>query len=139
MQAVCPHDKIKCSRRSMLELDIDSVLGLRQRADRVAEEILASVSACLVNDLGKLATHDLDVPLRYALRAQLRRHIDGPVPSPEKGDDLRMSARVLYLCQRAHPLDDLQSRAEKINGMSATAKAKLRCFLHDRWPEPKPG
>ena len=30
----------------------------------------------------------LDAPLGYALRAQLRRHINGPAPSPENLDDL---------------------------------------------------
>ena len=109
MQAVCPDNKIKCLRRAVLERDVDSVLGLLERADRVAEDVLDVVPARLVDDLGQFAAHDLDVALRHAFRHRLRGHIDGPVSVSDEGDDLVMGARILNLPQA--PIHSMICRA----------------------------
>jgi hypothetical protein len=75
--------------------------------------------------------------LRYTFRPQLRRHIDWAMSVSDEGNDLGVRASILNLRQSAHPIDDLQSRIEEVNGMAATAETKLFSPLHDGGLEPE--
>ena len=96
-----------------------------------------SFQARLVDDLGQFAAHDLDVAFGHAFQHRLGGNVDGPVSVSDEGDDLGVGARILHLPQDVHPLDDLQSRTEKVYGVAAAAEAKLFGSLHHGRVEPK--
>lgn len=86
MQSVGRHDEVEAAGRRALEGDVDPVVVLGQRGDRVTEDVLHRVLAVLVQDAGEVAAEDLHVAAH-----QFRRQIEarGAV-----GVDDRLAAHV---------------------------------------------
>src|SRR4029450_1033638 len=138
MQAVCADNKIKCPGRTVLKGDLNRLLGLPQSRDRISEHILDVTAPGVVDDLGQVTAHDLDMALRYALGHQLRRDVDWTMAFSQVGDDLGASARVPNPWQDTHPVHDLHRWPEKVHGVAASTEPQLGRALHDSGLEAEP-
>jgi hypothetical protein len=90
VQPVGPDQKVKGSRAATLEGHLDLAPVVVHRSDRVVEDVIHLPAGGFVDDLGEVAAHDLDVPLRNSLAEHLGGHLDRAAAGTDESDHLRL-------------------------------------------------
>jgi hypothetical protein len=90
VQPVGSDYEVKGSRAPALERHLDPTPVVVHRRNRVVEDVLHLPAGGFVDDLGEVAAHDLDVPLRNPLAEHLGGHLNRTLPVPDESDHLRL-------------------------------------------------
>ena len=138
VQPVGADEQVEGSRGAALERHLDPAPVVVHRSNRVVEDVLDLAASGFVDDLGEVAAHDLDVPLRNPLADHLGGHLDRAAAGTDQTDHLRLRPGPFDLGKHPHPIHQLHRRTEQINGMAAATHPQPGDSLDHRGLETEP-
>ena len=108
------------------------------RRNRVVEDVFHLAAGGFVDDLGEVAAHDLDVPVRDPLADHLGGHLHRAAAGTDQSDHLRLRPGLFNLGQHPHPIHQLHDWTEQVDGMATATHPQLGDSLDHRGPETEP-